>query len=107
MAVDTHRIAFDKSNRDFLRRNVEVALPKRHTHDRLHHTHAGVEKFEQFRLVRGAPDIGIGGVRFFFLIAVGKPPFVEPIAHFVPAAEFCDKCCVEPRFVDLHVGIGH
>ena len=63
------------------------------------------ELLEQLRLVRRAPDVGVGGVRLLDRVAVRQPACDEELAHLGAAAELVDERRVEPRLVDAQVRV--
>ena len=65
-----------------------------------------VEVLEGLRLVRGAPDVGVGRVRLLGGVAVREAVRDEPLAHLLAAAELGDEVGVEPRLVDAQARVG-
>ena len=65
-----------------------------------------VEVLEGLRLVGGAPDVGVGGVRLLLAVAVGQVVLGEPLAHLGAAAELVHEVGVQPGLVDAQLGVG-
>ncbi len=76
-----------------------------HAHDRLHDLHPLVEELQIFRLVGGAPDIGIGRVGLLLAHAVVQAGLFQQLRHFLAAAKLVDELLIEPRFVDAQIRI--
>ena len=81
-------------------------VPELHAHDRLDDLQRDVEVLEGLGLVRGAPDVGVGGVGLLLAVAVGQTVVGQPRTHLVPAAELVHEVGVQPRLVDAQVGVG-
>ncbi len=61
--------------------------------------------FEVFRFVRGAEDVGVGGVGLLGGHLVAEAGLLHEGGHLGAAAEFVDEGGVEPGLVDLEAGI--
>ena len=61
---------------------------------------------EGLRLVGGAPDVGVGGVRLLLAVAVGQVVLGEPLAHLVATTELVHEVGVEPGLVDAQLRVG-
>ena len=105
-AVDGHGPALDEGDRDVLGVDGDRGVPEPHAHDRLDDLHGLVEVLEGLRLVRRAPDVGVGGVGLLLAGPVGEVALREPGAHLVPTAELRDELRVQPGLVDAQVGVG-
>ena len=75
-------------------------IPVGDAHDRLDDRHRAVEQLELLRLVRRAPDVGVGGVRLLDRRAIREAALEQPLAHLLAPAELGDELRVEPRLVD-------
>ena len=106
LAVDRDRAAGLEADGDVLGLDVHVGVPELHAHDRLDGLQRDVEVLERLRLVGGAPDVGVGGVRLLLAVAVGQVVLGEPLAHLGAAAELVHEVGVEPRLVDAQLGVG-
>ena len=105
MPLMRHRLAFVEAERHLLPLHLDVVTPVRDAHDRLDDLHAGVESFEILRLVSGAEDVRVGGVGLLGLHAVLEAGSRHVRRHLRAAAQFVDELLIEPRLVDLQVGI--
>ncbi len=103
--VDGDRPALLEPDRHVLGRDLDVGVPVGDTHDRRDDLHARAELFERLRLVRGAPDVGVGRVRLLDRVAVRQVAGGEELAHALAAAELVDERRVEPRLVDPQVRV--
>ena len=91
---------------DVLGLDVDVGVPELHAHDRLDRLQRDVEVLEGLRLVGGAPDVGVGGVRLLLAVAVGQVVLGEPLAHLGATAELVHEVGVQPGLVDAQLGVG-
>ena len=100
-AVERDRLALLEADGDGLGRHVHVGAPRGHAHDRVDDGHAPVEELEVLRLVRGAQDVRVGGVRLVGAHLVLEAGAVEVGGHLRAAAQLVDELLVQPRLVDL------
>ena len=81
-------------------------VPEPDAHDRVDRLDAGVEVLQGLRLVRGAPDVGVGRVGLLGAVAVGQAVLEQPLRHLLAATQFGDEGGVEPRLVDAQLRVG-
>ncbi len=106
LAVDRHRAALLEADGDVLGGDLHRRVPEPHTHDRLDGLDTRVQVLEGLGLVRGAPDVGVGGVRLLRAVAVGQVVGEEPLGHFLAAAELGHEGGVQPGLVDPQMRVG-
>ncbi len=106
LAVDRDRPALCEREHDLLGLDPDGVVPEPHAHDRLDQIHRLVQLLELLRLVRGAPDVGVGGVRLLGRRAVRQVAGAEPLRHLVAAAQLLDEVGIEPWLVDAQHRVG-
>ena len=80
--------------------DLDRRVPEPDAHDRLDDLQAGVQVLQRLRLVGGAPDVRVGGVRLLGAGPVGQVALGQPLRHLRAAAELADEVGVQPRLVD-------
>ena len=71
----------------------------------MHNGHAAVEKFEIFRFVGRAEQVGVGGVRLLRAHFVFKPLLHEILGHLFASTELVNELLIKPRLVHAQVGV--
>jgi len=78
----------------------------RDAHDRLDDVHARIEVLELLRLVGRAEHVRVGAVGLLAAHRVRQADAREVVAHLGATAELGDEARVQPRLVNLELGIG-
>ena len=105
LPVERDRLAVLEADADGLRRDVDVRPPRGDAHDRVDDRDAPVEELEVLRLVGGAQDVRVGGVRLVGAHPVLEAGAVEVGGHLGAAAQLVDELLVQPGLVDAQLRV--
>ena len=104
-AIESNRLAFFEANAHGFGRNLNVFVPESDAHDRFNDLHGSAEAFQILGFVRGAEHVGVSGISLFSLHAIFETFGVQEGRHFRATAEFGNELGIEPRLVDLEIGV--
>ena len=106
LTVQGHRTSFFEGDRHFFGLDFHFGLPECHAHDGIHDADAAVQLLQVLGFVRGTQHVGVGGVGFFHGHLVAKAFLDQEFRHFGAAAQLVNESVVQPRLVDLQLGVG-
>jgi hypothetical protein len=104
--IERHRLAFFEADGHRLGLDGHVFAPGRHAHDGLDDAHVLIEMLQVLGFVRGAPDVGIGGVSLLHahLVSESVARMYSDISLRPPSSSM--KFLIEPGLVNAQRRIG-